>query len=275
MQCMINGGGACSVHYPDNPGHHEATSSRTAHTVYSDEFDLLGAQALDRDESEKPSPYVYNRGEHGASSQTSGNISPDLEQNWSMKKKPRRHDIKSILKIGIFSRCAESNYRWLVDWLKTKCLMRADDVHGVYITNNYTDFYSEIRNCSFAILYHTKKHGRLNITDVTDSLYDKELRDLSEYLGKDKVIVVIDDLQKTDSSEKTRILENQPSIGRLAADLFLFNERKDNMENLENIQRILRRKTQEDETIDTGYSRSSPSSARSTSEVSPVQQGRC
>ncbi|KAG8548348.1 hypothetical protein GDO81_025684 [Engystomops pustulosus] len=143
--------------------------------------------------------------------------------------------------------------------------MRADDVHGVYITNNYTDFYSEIRNCSFAILYHTKKHGRLNITDVTDSLYDEELRDLSEYLGKDKVIVVIDDLQKTDSSEKTRILENQPSIGRLATDLFLFNERKDNVENLENIQRILRRKTQEDETMDpdeADYGRNSCTSSK-------------
>ncbi|XP_071978882.1 uncharacterized protein [Engystomops pustulosus] len=196
--------------------------------------------------------------------------SPESKQKWSSNTKCGGHEViepaRSRLRIGIFTRCAEFNYRWLEDWLKTKCLMRADDVHGVYITNNYTDFYSEIRNCSFAILYHTKKHGRLNITDVTDSLYDEELRDLSEYLGKDKVIVVIDDLQKTDSSEKTRILENQPSIGRLATDLFLFNERKDNVENLENIQRILRRKTQKDETMDTGYSRSSPSSARSTSE---------
>ncbi|KAG8548345.1 hypothetical protein GDO81_025684 [Engystomops pustulosus] len=195
--------------------------------------------------------------------------SPESKQKWSSNTKCGGHEViepaRSRLRIGIFTRSPESNYRWLVDWLKTKCLMRADDVHGVYITNKYTDFYSEIRNCSFAILYHTKKHGRLNITDVTDSLYDEELRDLSEYLGKDKVIVVIDDLQKTDSSEKTRILENQPSIGRLATDLFLFNERKDNVENLENIQRILRRKTQEDETMDpdeADYGRNSCTSSK-------------
>ncbi|MEE6527766.1 hypothetical protein FKM82_029372, partial [Ascaphus truei] len=42
--------------------------------------------------------------------------------------------------------------------------------------------------------------------------------------GKDNVIVVVDDLEDSSSEEKRRILQNQPSIGRLAQDLILFTK---------------------------------------------------
>ncbi|XP_077129801.1 uncharacterized protein LOC143785032 isoform X1 [Ranitomeya variabilis] len=160
---------------------------------------------------------------------------------------------QSRLKISIFSRSAENNYGWLTEWLKTTYMTRPVEVHAVYISNTSSQFYSELSNCSFAILYHTKKHGRINITDVTDNLYDEELRDLSRALGKENVIVVIDDLQNADSSEKNRILSNQPSIGRLAQGLFLFNEKKKNGENLEEIKQILRKKMPSNENMISDY----------------------
>ncbi|KAM4026199.1 uncharacterized protein ACNLHF_026507 isoform 1-T1 [Anomaloglossus baeobatrachus] len=159
---------------------------------------------------------------------------------------------QSRLKIGIFSRSAESNYAWLLDWLNTH-VTRPVDVRAVYIRNNASTFYSELSKCSFAILYHTKTQGRINITDVTDNLYDVELRDLSATLGQENVIVVIDDLEKTDSSERNRILGNQPSIGRLARGLFLFQEKKKNPENLEEIKRILMTKAPSFEVLGDDY----------------------
>lgn len=86
--------------------------------------------------------------------------------------------------IGIFSRSAESSYNWLINRLKVDDPWRQLDIKSVYITNDYETFRSGLETCQFAILYHTKKQGRLNITDVADSLYDEELRDMSKDLGE-------------------------------------------------------------------------------------------
>ncbi|KAM3917663.1 uncharacterized protein RB166_016614 [Leptodactylus fuscus] len=180
--------------------------------------------------------------------------SPDPPQNRLQKDTVKRYqDIqprKSRLKVSIFSRCARSNYDWLMDWLKTTCMIRSDDLRAVYITNKSTDLYSELQKCTFAILYHSLKQGRLNVTDVTDALYTEELKELSETLEKENVIVVMDDVQNTDPLRKKMILDNQPSIGRLATDLFLFNEKKDNAENLQKIKQILLKETQIDDIMD-------------------------
>ncbi|XP_040295703.1 centrosomal protein of 162 kDa-like isoform X5 [Bufo bufo] len=192
-----------------------------------------------------------------SSHQNSRETSSDPKQNYLSKGLGGKR--KSRLKVIIFSRSAQSNYEWLMEWLKTKCVMRPIDVHAFCITNNSTRFYSELPNCSFAILYHTQKQGRLNVTDVTDSLYNEELKELSAFLGRENVIVVIDDLQNTDYTKKNQILRNQPSISRLAWDLYLFNELKKNPENLKDIQRILMgkiEKIQDDEewaVVDTDF----------------------
>ncbi|XP_075422678.1 uncharacterized protein LOC142463612 [Ascaphus truei] len=132
--------------------------------------------------------------------------------------------------VGIFSRDGQSSYKWLSHFLAVTP-PTVMDVRPVYISsNNSKNFREEVSKCKFAILYHTKKRGRINITDVTDSLYDEELEYLSHCLGKEKVIVLIDDLEDISSLEKTRIQQNQPSIGRLADNLFLFNrEDKENL----------------------------------------------
>lgn len=122
--------------------------------------------------------------------------------------------------VGIFSREHASCYRWLIDFLLDSSLVR--DVNFFYISNESWTLRKEIHKCTFAILYHTKNRGRINVTDVTDSLYDEELQALSEILGRKNVVVVIDDLEDSSEVQKNAILKGQPSIGKLARDLLLF-----------------------------------------------------
>ncbi|XP_069840827.1 uncharacterized protein [Dendropsophus ebraccatus] len=123
--------------------------------------------------------------------------------------------------IGIFSRDDESSYQWLTTRLSTNYHVR--NIYPVYISNrSLANIIEGINSCTFAILYHTKKRGRINITDVTDSLYDEELEHLSSTKGKENVIVLIDDLEGDGSGHRTRILQHQPSIQRLASELFCF-----------------------------------------------------
>ncbi|XP_063789060.1 uncharacterized protein LOC134944413 [Pseudophryne corroboree] len=129
--------------------------------------------------------------------------------------------VQRKLIVGIFSREDKSNYNWLVRFLLTIGAVR--DVRPVYISNNFLPFIEEASKCTFAILYHSKTRGRVNVTDVTDSLYDEELKHLSNLYGKTKVLVVIDDLEDSDGDKKIQILTNQPLIRHLAQDLFLFS----------------------------------------------------
>ncbi|KAM4632208.1 uncharacterized protein O3C94_018736 [Discoglossus pictus] len=127
--------------------------------------------------------------------------------------------------IGIFSRSGKDQYEWLQTLLSSEDFSgHVKDVRPFYISNrNGSQFRELVTQCTFGILYHTKNQGRINVTDVADSLYDDELKYMSEALGKRKVIVIIDDLDSNDSEEHKRILKNQPSIERLAQELILFN----------------------------------------------------
>ncbi|XP_069840796.1 uncharacterized protein [Dendropsophus ebraccatus] len=123
--------------------------------------------------------------------------------------------------VGIFSREDVTCYEWLIDVIRSVWGVKA--VHPVLITNTGGHFEQRVPKCSLAILYHSKTRGRLNVTDVTDSLYDEELQYMSRELGKKRVIVVIDHMEKTGEEDKSRILKNQPSICRLADRLILLN----------------------------------------------------
>ncbi|KAG8550195.1 hypothetical protein GDO81_027801 [Engystomops pustulosus] len=119
--------------------------------------------------------------------------------------------------VGIFSRSDESDYSWL------KTLLESQDfsVRSCVISNTDSQFYKGLSQCKVGILYHTKNRGRINVTDVMDSLYDEELKDLYTRLGKKNVVVVIDDLEDISDTMKSRLLSTQPSIASLAQDLIL------------------------------------------------------
>ncbi|XP_063285172.1 uncharacterized protein LOC134571058 [Pelobates fuscus] len=127
--------------------------------------------------------------------------------------------------VGIFSRDGDVNYVWLVKLLLSQFFNSVvDEVRSVYISNIRSNFLSELRNFSFAILYHTQKRGRLNVTNVTDSLYDEELEDLHNQYGKKNVIVLMDDLEDNSQNKKDKILREQYDIKDKACELFLISE---------------------------------------------------
>ncbi|NP_001088536.1 uncharacterized protein LOC495410 [Xenopus laevis] len=153
----------------------------------------------------------------------------------SYRSSPKKHTI------GIASRSSESDFEWLAQHLKNSCQA---DVRYIYISNNGRHkFWDDVSHCTFAILYHTKKRLRINITDVTDSLYDEQIKYLSSKLGKDNVIVVVDDLDNSSNEEKERILQSQPSIGRHAKDLILFTQKETDP----NYKRLVAQQIEEDE----------------------------
>ncbi|XP_077129820.1 uncharacterized protein LOC143785047 [Ranitomeya variabilis] len=128
--------------------------------------------------------------------------------------------------VGVFSREDSSTYQWLIDLLlSAEFHTLVKDVRPVAITNaacgGSGKLAEEIKKCTFSILYHSKRRGRLNITNVTDSLYDQELRDLSMILGRDKVLVLVDDLDDDDGAHH-RITAEQPLISELAGLMVVF-----------------------------------------------------
>ncbi|XP_068102739.1 uncharacterized protein [Hyperolius riggenbachi] len=126
---------------------------------------------------------------------------------------------------GIFSRDDSTTYQWLTNAVLETSGVK--DVRPVLITNNWSDFMAEVDKCSFAILYHSKLRGRLNITDVNDSLYDAELKFLAKKFGTKKVIVVVGDLKEASDEQKKRMLMEQKTIGCSSRDLILFFQATD------------------------------------------------
>ncbi|XP_075187956.1 uncharacterized protein LOC142259430 [Anomaloglossus baeobatrachus] len=125
--------------------------------------------------------------------------------------------------VAIFSRSAADDYEWLMTGLRSPMFSGlVAEPWPVYISNrDERPFRDALRDCDFAILYHTKNRGRINIINVTDSLYDEELTSMASSIGRENVIVLVDDLEKSDYQERSRILEGQPDITIYARDLVL------------------------------------------------------
>ncbi|CAJ0964736.1 unnamed protein product [Ranitomeya imitator] len=102
----------------------------------------------------------------------------------------------------------------------------------VYKTLGNDEMFREMAfKVKFMILYHSVKNGKIRLSDTKDSLYHTELEQLSIKFGKRKVIVVIDDLDDIGHKMKQQILERQPSLGTMVAEIFLFTRsEKKNMD---------------------------------------------
>ncbi|XP_041434749.1 uncharacterized protein LOC108702443 isoform X2 [Xenopus laevis] len=127
------------------------------------------------------------------------------------------------ISVGLFTRDGKSEYSWLIDKLQSQrwCTIY---VQPFQISNrNWSEFQEAVAKCQFAILYHSNTRGRINITDVTDSIYNEELDTLYKNLGKEKVTVVVDHMERSNDDDKAAILRNQPSIAYKAQDVFLFS----------------------------------------------------
>ncbi|OCT56036.1 hypothetical protein XELAEV_18003115mg [Xenopus laevis] len=91
------------------------------------------------------------------------------------------------ISIGLFSREGESQYSWLIDKLQSKrrCI---EYVQPFQISNSNGWQFQETR-------------GRINITDVTDALYDEELDTLSKNLGETLLSDIIISQLTNDNSD--------------------------------------------------------------------------
>ncbi|XP_073491537.1 uncharacterized protein [Aquarana catesbeiana] len=148
---------------------------------------------------------------------------------WYEKRSPSSCGKMGRKKVAICSRDSKQNYEWLIDFLENRmCKKTRIEARPVYITNNISTFHQEVSGYNFAILYHTKKRGRINITNVPSSLYDDELQFLHDMFGKQNVVVVIDDLEKSNDNEKRRIIEAQRDLSDYARDVFLFTQEDKN-----------------------------------------------
>ncbi|CAH2308212.1 Hypothetical predicted protein [Pelobates cultripes] len=128
------------------------------------------------------------------------------------------YDTRQVVRI--FSKERMESYRWLTLYLS----LFIKDILPVSISNNQRDLKYYASRCHFAIVYHSKKRGRINVTDVADALYNKELRYLHRTIGKQNILVVIGDMDDSSESVKEQILQRQPSITKWAHGLFLFTE---------------------------------------------------
>ncbi|KAG8433494.1 hypothetical protein GDO86_017686 [Hymenochirus boettgeri] len=132
--------------------------------------------------------------------------------------------------VGICSREGKESYMWLKNLVEGQEFQSVvQKVVPIQITNSPVIFTNSVRQCSFAILYHSKNRGRVNITDVTDSLYDEELKHLSSELGKERVFVVVDDMEDISEEKKEDILANQPSIKDHSQGIFLISKQEKEM----------------------------------------------
>ncbi|KAM4631560.1 uncharacterized protein O3C94_018197 [Discoglossus pictus] len=119
--------------------------------------------------------------------------------------------------VGIFSKDDPGTYKEM-----RKFLAKFSTVKPVPMSNNTQENYTnKIFGCSVAVLYHSNGEN-VNDTGLPNGLLHGELEYYSSVLGKENVIVVIDNVTDSGDAEKIRILEHQPKISRLAQDLFLF-----------------------------------------------------
>ncbi|KAG9468044.1 hypothetical protein GDO78_013849 [Eleutherodactylus coqui] len=136
-------------------------------------------------------------------------------------------------KVGVFFRSEDRNFSWLMTLLTSEAFRdHVLSVRPCFISNSgHQQLEEDLSHCTFGILYHTKNRGKVNITDMTDSLYDEELQRLSVTLEKKNIIVVIDDVEDSSDHQKSLILHSQPKIATYANDLVLVShqDKTDNM----------------------------------------------
>lgn len=130
--------------------------------------------------------------------------------------------------VGIFSRSPQKDYYWLRDMLQSYSGQVQGVRHGYMLESGSVHWKRLVTECTLGILYHNKKTGRSLISDVPGALYDEELRYLSEHLGRRNVLVVVDNAEDY-STERGRILENQPSVQRLTRGLEIFGCNKEHL----------------------------------------------
>ncbi|XP_073490691.1 uncharacterized protein [Aquarana catesbeiana] len=123
-------------------------------------------------------------------------------------------------RVGIFSRSEIIDYSWIRD------LLQSDHFRSHVSDVRHYDIRDSGKS-SFGILYFTKKKEQINEKYVTDV---QQIQRHRSHLGKDNVIIVMDDVEDSSDQKKIRILESHPDIKDLYHNLFLFSPQEKSSE---------------------------------------------
>eukprot|EP00062_Callorhinchus_milii_P023782 gi/632982989/ref/XP_007908426.1/ PREDICTED: uncharacterized protein LOC103189732 [Callorhinchus milii] len=77
------------------------------------------------------------------------------------------------------------------------------------------------------VFHHSALQGRMNITDVYDSLYDYILRYMSWRVGRKSIIFIVDNVQDGKTAQNNIKVE-QPTLSQCCNNIFIFQNTEEN-----------------------------------------------
>eukprot|EP00062_Callorhinchus_milii_P023787 gi/632982994/ref/XP_007908428.1/ PREDICTED: uncharacterized protein LOC103189735 [Callorhinchus milii] len=77
------------------------------------------------------------------------------------------------------------------------------------------------------VFHHSVLQGRMNLTDVYDSLYDNVLKSTSNKAGKESIIFIVDDVQDGKTAQDN-IKAEQPTLSQCCKSIFVFQKTEEN-----------------------------------------------
>ncbi|CAI9596452.1 unnamed protein product [Staurois parvus] len=128
------------------------------------------------------------------------------EMDWLLGQRKTSRKMKVL---GITSRGPESDFSWLKCFVTQKYSDLFEVKYLPISDYNREEWEEDVRLCSAVILYHTEHQGEINITDVDGALYDSELYYMNNILGREKVLVMLDNISK---EERCRIPKTLQSL---------------------------------------------------------------
>uniref|UniRef100_A0A4W3HUH2 Uncharacterized LOC103189741 n=2 Tax=Callorhinchus milii TaxID=7868 RepID=A0A4W3HUH2_CALMI len=87
------------------------------------------------------------------------------------------------------------------------------------------------------VFHHSVLQGRMNLTDVYDSLYDNVLKSTSNKAGKESIIFIVDDVQDGKTSQNNIKVE-QPTLSQCCESVFVFQKTEKNRWNQQEDRRL-------------------------------------
>ncbi|XP_017952709.2 kinesin-like protein Klp98A [Xenopus tropicalis] len=127
------------------------------------------------------------------------------------------------LVVGICSREPWS-HQWIEDLLKTESFKKnIRDIQSIRISSDISQFQKDISKCTFCILYHSDKQGATEAANGLNALYNDELGTMFHIVGKQRIVMVMADLEDSSGRVKRRMQHTQANIMKLTCRLTLFN----------------------------------------------------
>uniref|UniRef100_A0A4W3HAB9 Uncharacterized protein n=1 Tax=Callorhinchus milii TaxID=7868 RepID=A0A4W3HAB9_CALMI len=91
----------------------------------------------------------------------------------------------------------------------------------------YISFLGCLWHKKLYVFHHSNRQGRMNITDVFDSLYDHILMYMSQKVGRESIIFIVDNVQDGQTAQDNIKVE-QRTLSQSCNEIFIFQETEKN-----------------------------------------------